>query len=79
MEERKINSKPRKKGPGAPGVMRGEKIEKGTWGKLFRYCKKYLAFIIIAILCAVGGTIFTLAGPDKLSEITDTVTFIYKI
>lgn len=74
MEERKINSKPHKMGPGAPGVMRGEKIEKGTWGKLFRYCKKYLAFIIIAILCAVGGTIFTLAGPDKLSEITDTVT-----
>lgn len=74
MEERKINSKPHKMGPGAPGVMRGEKIEKGTWGKLFRYCKKYLVFIIIAIVCAVGGTIFTLAGPDKLSEITDTVT-----
>lgn len=74
MEERKTNSKPHKMGPGAPGVMRGEKIEKGTWGKLFRYCKKYLAFIIIAIICAVGGTIFTLAGPDKLSEITDTVT-----
>lgn len=73
MEERKTNSKPRKMGPGAPGVMRGEKIEKGTWGKLFRYCKKYLAFIIIAIICAVGGTIFTLAGPDKLSEITDTI------
>ena len=73
MEERKTNSKPHKMGPGAPGVMRGEKIEKGTWGKLFRYCKKYLAFIIIAIICAVGGTIFTLAGPDKLSEITATI------
>ena len=29
MEERKTNSKPHKMGPGAPGVMRGEKIEKG--------------------------------------------------
>lgn len=74
MEGRNMNNKPHKMGPGAPGMMRGEKIEKGTWGKLFRYCKTYLAFIIIAILCAVGGTIFTLAGPDKLSEITDTVT-----
>lgn len=72
MEGRKGNLP--KMGPGAPGAMRGEKIQKGTWGKLFRYCKKYLAFVIIAIICAAGGTIFTLTGPDKLSEMTDTVT-----
>lgn len=61
-------------GPGAPAMMSGEKIKKGTWGKLLRYCKRYWAFIVIAIICAAGGTVFTLAGPDKLSEITDTVT-----
>lgn len=67
----------RRMGPGGPGAsakMSGEKIKKGTWGKLLRYCKRYWAFIVIAIICAAGGTVFTLAGPDKLSEITDTVT-----
>lgn len=51
-----------------------ETVEKGTWGKLLKYCKKYWIVIIIAIVCAAGGTVLTLAGPDKLSEITDTVT-----
>ena len=72
MNGRKGN--PPKMGPGAPGAMRGEKIQKGTWGKLLRYCKKYLVFVIIAVICAAGGTIFTLTGPDKLSEMTDAVT-----
>ena len=72
MEGRK--GKTPKMGPGAAGAMRGQKIEKGTWGKLIRYCKKYLAFVVIAVICAAGGTIFTLTGPDKLSEMTDTVT-----
>ena len=49
-------------GPGAPGAMRGEKIKKGTWGKLLQYSKKYWFFVIIAVICAAGGTIFTLAG-----------------
>ena len=77
MEHRTGSGKPGRMGhggPGAPAMMRGERIEKGTWGKLLRYCKKYWVFIGIAILCAAGGTIFTLAGPDKLSEMTDTVT-----
>lgn len=77
MEDRTRNGNPRRMGPGGPGApaaMSGEKIKKGTWGKLLRYCKKYWAVIIIAVICAAGGTIFTLAGPDKLSEMTDTVT-----
>ena len=72
MEGRKEN--PQKMGPGAPGAMRGEKIEKDTWGKLLRYRKKNLVFVIIAVICAAGVTIFTLTGPDKLAEMTDTVT-----
>lgn len=44
-----------------------------TWGKLISYCKSYFPAIIIALLCAAGGTIFTLVGPDKLSEMTDTI------
>ena len=46
----------------------------GTWKKLLRYCRRYLAVIIVAIICASVGTILTLIGPDKLSEMTDTIT-----
>ncbi len=45
-----------------------------TWGKLLAYCKAYFPAIIIALICAVGGTVFTILGPDKLSEMTDTIT-----
>ena len=60
--------------PGMPVAMSMEKVTKGTWSKLLKYCKNYWAFIIIAIICACGGTVLTLIGPDKISEITDTIT-----
>lgn len=41
--------------------------------KLVSYCKPYMVAIIIALICAVGGTVCTLAGPDRLSEITDKI------
>ena len=50
------------------------KVTKESWLKLYNYCKKYLAAIIIALLCAMGGTIMTLVGPDQLAEITDTIS-----
>jgi ATP-binding cassette subfamily B protein len=46
----------------------------GTWKKLFGYCKNYMFGIVLALLCAVCGTILTLMGPDKLSEMTDCIT-----
>lgn len=67
------NNKKRHKGPPNAG---GEKSKDfiGTWGKLFRYSKKYLAVIIISLICAVAGTVLSLIGPDKLSELTDLIT-----
>lgn len=41
--------------------------------KLLRYTKKYLPMIIVALICAIGGTIFTILGPDKLSELTNVI------
>ena len=64
----------RSQGPGAPWPGKIVKINKGTWGKLLQYFKTYWILIIIAMICAADGTVFTLAGPDKLSEITDTIT-----
>lgn len=73
------HNKPRKVpgGPGGPGHMMtpGEKPKnfKKPMGKLIAYCKPYLPAIIFAIVLAVAGTIFTIIGPNKLSEITDLI------
>lgn len=61
-------------GPGGPGGGEKAKDLVGTWKKLFGYCRKYLPVIIIALVCAVAGTVLTLIGPDKLSDMTDTIT-----
>lgn len=47
---------------------------KGVWFKLIRYCKKYYLALGIAVLCAIVGTVFTLVGPDKLSDMTKVIT-----
>lgn len=58
--------------------MRSETKEKHsfeeTWGRLLSYSKPFLPAIIIALLAAIGGSIFTIMGPDKLSAMTDTIT-----
>ncbi len=51
-----------------------EKMSVKGLKQLFEFCRQYLTVIIIALVCAVGGTIFTIIGPDKLSELTDTIT-----
>lgn len=47
---------------------------KGTFKKLFHYCKPERILLIIAVCCAVGGSILNLQGPGRLSDITDTIT-----
>ncbi|MGN1051499.1 MAG: hypothetical protein ACI4QE_04295, partial [Acutalibacteraceae bacterium] len=77
MEDReyKVSTPPRKAhGPGPMGGGEKPKNLIGTWKKLLGYCRKYIAVIIIALLCAVAGTVLTLIGPDKLSDMTDTIT-----
>ena len=46
----------------------------GIWKKLLGYCKKYSIIFLVAILCATVGTVCTLMGPDKLSEMTNVIT-----
>ena len=65
---------PPKPGPGMPVPGIKAKDFKGTWAKLLRYCRKYWGFMILAVLAAVGGTVLTLLGPDKLSELTKVIT-----
>ena len=42
--------------------------------KLFRYIKGYLPLIIPALILASLSAVFAIIGPDKLKEITDTIT-----
>ncbi|ABX42054.1 ABC transporter ATP-binding protein [Lachnoclostridium phytofermentans] len=78
-EEYKLGQSNRRKqmGPPGPGMGgAGEKAKdfKTTWVKLLKYCKKYWAVMVIALSCVVMGTVLTLIGPDKLSELTDLIT-----
>jgi ATP-binding cassette subfamily B protein len=78
-EEYKLGQSNHKKqmGPPGPGMgSGGEKAKdfKTTWVKLIQYCKKYWSVMIMALLCVAMGTVLTLIGPDKLSELTDLIT-----
>ncbi len=46
---------------------------KGTWIKIIKYCKKYYAILLVAIVCAIAGTVMTLIGPNKIADLTDIV------
>lgn len=63
------------RGPGGRRHQGGRaKDFKGTWKKLLVYCRSYYVSILIAVLCAAAGTIFTLVGPDQLSDLTKVIT-----
>nr|WP_124101249.1 ABC transporter ATP-binding protein [Ruminococcus sp. Marseille-P6503] len=83
MENREYTGNAPKRGPMSRGPMggrmgrgAGEKAKDftGTWKKLLLYCKKYFPAILTAVICAVVGTVFTLLGPDKLSDLTKVIT-----
>lgn len=61
-------------GPGSIG--RGEKPKEfsKTWGKLIKYSGKYILPVVIALILAVGSSIITIIGPDKLRDMTDLIT-----
>ncbi|MCD7709278.1 MAG: ABC transporter ATP-binding protein/permease [Clostridiales bacterium] len=79
-EEKNYSTPPRPMGGpmGGPGGRRGngEKAKDfvGTWKKLLLFAKAYWPLMIIAVICAIGGVVLTLLGPDRLSQITDLVT-----
>lgn len=63
-------------GPGRPGQGSGEKAQdfSTSMKKLIRYVKPFLPAILIALGCAVAGVILTLAGPGRLSEMTNLIS-----
>lgn len=47
---------------------------KGGLVKLYAFCKKYLPAILVAMICAAGSAVFTIIGPNKIQDLTDTIT-----
>lgn len=73
-----MNTKSRnhKSGPQSGAVAVGPekaKDTKGTWVKIIKYCRKYWGALIVAVLAAGIGTVLTLLGPDKISELTKVI------
>ena len=64
MENR--NNRGGMRGPGM-GRRPAEKSKdfKGTWMKIIRYCKRYLAVIVVALICAVA--IMNCCPKDKIA------------
>ena len=61
---------PMRHGPGAMAVGEKAKDFKGTMKKLLAYMRRYLPSIMLALLCAVGGTVFSIFGPKILGQAT---------
>ena len=61
---------PMRHGPGAMAVGEKAKDFKGTMKKLLAYMRRYLPSIVLALLCAVGGTVFSIFGPKILGRAT---------
>jgi ATP-binding cassette, subfamily B, multidrug efflux pump len=68
----------RSKGPSPAGPMGGQGVKPKDFNKtvkqLMVYCKTYLPLIVIALVLAMTGAIFSIIGPEYLSQITDLIT-----
>ncbi|MDR0751043.1 MAG: ABC transporter ATP-binding protein/permease [Christensenellaceae bacterium] len=64
--------------PGGPGgrmaTFEKPKNFKETIYKLFSYCKSWFPVIIISLVLAIVATILSTLGPDKIKDITNTIT-----
>ena len=47
---------------------------KGGLLDLIKYMKKNAIYLVLALIFAIGGSVITVYGPEKLSEITDIIT-----
>lgn len=50
------------------------KADFGSIKKILAYCKKYLPAVIVALIFAVGGSVTTIIGPEKISDLMNEIT-----
>ena len=74
--DKERNNRPRGPMGRGPGARAGEKAKdfKGSIKKLINYCKPLLPLIITAIILAFLSSILSIIGPDKLKDMTNTIT-----
>ena len=60
--------------PGSGGVPEKSKNFSGTLKKLFHSLEKWRVLVVFALILAVASAILALITPNKLSELTDTIT-----
>ncbi|MEA4969813.1 MAG: ABC transporter ATP-binding protein [Candidatus Pelethousia sp.] len=66
---------PMRGGPmGGRGMAERPKDFRGAFGKLIRYCRKYLPAVLIALILTACGSVLQILGPDRLKEITNEIT-----
>jgi len=74
-KEASVERVPRVRGPGPGPMDTTEKAKdfKGTWIKLIDYCKRYMPAIVISLVIAAVGTVFTIIGPDQIGKMTNEI------
>ncbi|SHF16046.1 ATP-binding cassette, subfamily B [Atopostipes suicloacalis DSM 15692] len=45
-----------------------------NWKRMIQYSQRYWKGLLLAILFAAGGNILTVLGPDRLADMTDTIS-----
>ena len=63
-------------GPGRNGAMVVEKPKNfgESWKKMARYAKPQMPAIVIAMLCALVGTVIALIGPTLIQDVINTIS-----
>ena len=71
-DEKTYKQKPRNVGPNR--VNEKPKNLKLALRKLLHYMKRYIPFIVIALVLATLSSILVIIGPNKLSDLTNEIT-----
>ena len=66
-------TKPRNVGTG-PRVAEKPKDLKIALSKMVKYLNSFVPFIIVALILSVLSSIFSIIGPNKLSDLTDKIS-----
>ena len=49
----------------------GAKTDKGALKKLLAYCRRYLWAVVLASVLAIGSSVASIIGPEKISDLMD--------
>ena len=73
-EEEKRESRPQRMHGPNRGLGEKPKNLSGTLKKLLSYLNSFIPFIVIALIFAAASSVFSIIGPNKLSDLTDELS-----